>query len=473
MVETAEMIERYSQTPRRLPVLALVGRPNVGKSTIFNRLIGERKAIVDDLPGVTRDRNYGEANWYGKRFLLVDMGGFEPNPETELKKQIQEQGRLAIEEADAILFLFDGKEGLNPVERDAVEQLRSVNKPVFFAVNKIDTKSKESRLYEFYALGLEEIFPLSAEHGLGLSELMDRIVESFPSQEDDGEGEDGGERARPLSLAIVGRPNVGKSTLVNHLLGRERSVVSSTPGTTRDAVDSPFTWAGERYTLVDTAGIRRKARIADRLERYSIIRALGSVDRGDLVIHLLDGPEGVTSQDAQILAYAFRRGKGLILAVNKWDLLGRDQRNTRSYSDAVYRKLSFIDFAPLIFISALEGQGFQKMMEAVEQVTRSYQRHIQTSRLNQVLGELVKKHPPPVYKGRGVKFFYATQTAVRPPSFTLFVNVPEGVTEDYRRYLIRQLRPALGLESSPIRLLLRARRERGTRHGGMKGGRKK
>lgn len=445
---------------RKLPVLALVGRPNVGKSTLFNRLIGERKAIVDDLPGVTRDRNYGEADWCGKRFILIDTGGFESNPETELKKEIQGQGRLAIEEGNAILFLFDGKEGLNPADRDGVEHLRSVKKPVFFAVNKIDTKSKESRLYEFYALGLDEIFPLSAEHGLGLSELMDRIVESFSSQQDSGAGEDGGERARPLSLAIVGRPNVGKSTLVNRLLGYERSVVNSAPGTTRDAVDSPFTWGRERYTLVDTAGIRRKARIADRLERYCVIRALGSVDHGDLVIHLLDGPEGVTSQDAQILAYAFQRGKGLILAVNKWDLVSRDQRNTRSYSDAVYRKLPFLDFAPLIFISALEGYGIQKMMEAVEQVTQSCQRRVQTSKLNQVLGEVIKKHPPPVYRGRAVKFFYATQTAIRPPSFTLFVNSLKGVTEDYQRYLVHQLRPALGLERSPIRLLLRARRER-------------
>jgi GTP-binding protein len=302
---------------------------------------------------------------------------------------------------------------------------------------------------------------------------MDRVVESFPSEQDGGTGEDGGASARPLSLAIVGRPNVGKSTLVNRLLGYERSVVNSAPGTTRDTADSPFTWDGERYTLADTAGIRRKARIADRIERYSIIRALGSVDRGDIVIYLLDGPEGVTSQDAQILAYAFRRGKGLVLAVNKWDLVGRDQRDTKSYSDAVYRKLSFVDFAPLIFISGLAGYGIQKMMEVVEQVAHSYERRIQTSKLNQVLGEIVKKHPAPVYKGREVKFFYATQTAMRPPSFTLFVNSPKGVTEDYQRYLVHQLRPALGLESSPIRLFLRARREEGKIRRGKKGRRER
>jgi GTP-binding protein len=444
----------------------------VGKSTLFNRLTGGRKAIVDNLPGVTRDRNYGEAEWYGKRLLLIDTGGFEPDPETGLKKQIQEQSRLAIEEADVILFLFDGKTGLNPLDRDAVNLLRQVEKPVFFAVNKIDTQPKESHLYEFYALGLNEIFPLSAEHGLGVSELLDRIVEAFPASQNDGAEVEEEERERPLSLAIVGRPNVGKSTLVNRLLGYERSVVDSVPGTTRDAVDSPFSLGEEEYTLVDTAGIRRKARIVDRIERYSVIRSLRSVDRGDLVIHLLDGPEGVTDQDAQILAYAFQRGKGLVLAVNKWDLVAQDQRETKTYSEEVYHKLSFLDFAPLVFISALGGYGIQRLMETVRRVALSYQRRIQTSTLNQALREVVKRHSPPLAQGREVKFFYATQTALRPPTFTLFVNSPTGVTPSYERYLVHRLRPILGLEGSPIRLILRARRDerkKRLRDKGMKG----
>ena len=258
----------------RLPVLALVGRPNVGKSTLFNRLSGKRKAIVDDLPGVTRDRNYGEAEWDGREFILIDTGGFEPNPETGLKRQIQEQSRLAIDEADVILFLLDGKAGINPLDREAIALLRKVKKPVFFAINKIDTESKRNQFYEFYALGVEELFPLSAEHGLGLSDLMEQVIAAFPFPQTDGTGQEES-REEPLSLAVVGRPNVGKSTLVNRLVGYERSVVDAAPGTTRDAIDTAFSFGGQLYTLVDTAGIRRKARIVDRIERYSVIRSLG------------------------------------------------------------------------------------------------------------------------------------------------------------------------------------------------------
>jgi len=451
------MPQLKSDHSRRLPVLALVGRPNVGKSTLFNRLTGQRKAIVDNLPGVTRDRNYGEAEWHGTKFLLIDTGGFEPDPVTALEKQIQEQGRLATEQADVLLLLLDGKAGLNPLDRDAVRLLRQVKKPVFFAVNKIDTQPKEIDLYEFYALGLDKIFPVSAEHGVGLSDLMDRIVGVFPAGPDDREEEETG--AKPLCLAIVGRPNVGKSTLVNRLLGYERSVVDVLPGTTRDAVDSAFVLGEERYILVDTAGIRRKAKIVDRIERTSVIRSLGSVNRGDLVIHLLDGPEGVTDQDAQILAYAFQRGKGLILAVNKWDLVAEDRRNTKSHSEQVHQNLPFVDFAPLVFISALTGYGIQGLMRRVQHLAISYQRRIQTATLNQVLREVVSRYPPPVAQGREVKFFYATQTGIRPPTLSLFVNLPKGISPDYQRYLVHQLRAALGLEGAPIQLVLRARRD--------------
>ncbi|OGQ23710.1 MAG: ribosome biogenesis GTPase Der [Deltaproteobacteria bacterium RIFCSPHIGHO2_02_FULL_60_17] len=455
----AETVQMESPRPRRLPVLAVVGRPNAGKSTLFNRLAGRRKAIVDDLPGVTRDRNYGEAEWYGRRFLLIDTGGFEPDPETELKRHIQQQSRLAIEEADVILYLFDGKAGLNPLDRDAVGLLRPVPKPVFFAVNKIDTQTRESRLYEFYALGLQEIFALSAEHGLGLSELMDRIVNSFPAPSGEEAPEDEDSSAGPMSLAVIGKPNVGKSTLVNRLLGYERSVVDALPGTTRDAVDSPLIWRGQPYTLVDTAGIRRKARIVDRIERYSVVRSLGSVERADMIIHLLDAVEGVTDQDAQILAYACQRGKGVVLAVNKWDLAPQEHKKVKSYAERVYRKLSFLDFAPLVFISARTGHGLGRMMEAVERVAGAYQSRIQTSKLNQALRRLFQAHAPALQQGRQVKFFYATQTGFGPPTFTLFVNSPKGLTPDYQRYLVHQLRAALGLESSPIRLTLRARRD--------------
>lgn len=465
------MVQSSSNRPRRRPILALVGRPNVGKSTLFNRLTRERRAIVDDLPGVTRDRHYGEAECCGRRFLLIDTGGLEPDPESDLKRKIQEQSRFAIEEADVILFLLDGKTGLNPVDRDAVGLLRQVHKPIFFAVNKIDTRAKENSLYEFYALGLKEIFPLSAEHGLGLSELMGRIVASFPSGQETVAGEGEGRGPGPLSLAVVGRPNIGKSTLVNRLLGYERSVVDVAPGTTRDAVDSPFSWDGESYILVDTAGIRRKARITDRIERSSVVRALRCVNHGDLIIHLLDGPEGVSSQDAQILAYAFRRGKGVVLAVNKWDLVAQDQRDPRSYREHVYHRLPFLDFAPLLFISARTGYGIQGMMEAVRRVALSCQRQVQTSKLNRALRDALERHSPPSVQGRAVKFYYATQTAVRPPTFTLFVNSPERVVPSYERYLAHELRLTLGLENAPIRFIFRARRDpgmKGSRTKGMK-----
>jgi GTP-binding protein len=456
------MSEVNSNPIPRMPVLALVGRPNVGKSTLFNRLVRQRSAIVHDVPGVTRDRNYGEAEWYGRKFLAIDTGGFEPDSDTPLKKQVQQQTRLAIEEADVILFLCDGKSGLNPLDRDAVELLRKVDKPVFFAVNKVDTQAKTAGLYEFYGLGLEEIFPLSAEHGLGLSDLMERVVAAFPAELKNGGAEtaDGDEpQARPLSLAVVGRPNVGKSTLVNLLLGYERSVVDAAPGTTRDALDSPFNFDGEQTILVDTAGIRRKARIADRVERYSVIRSLGSVDRGDLVIYLLDGPEGVTSQDAQILAYAFQRGKGLILAVNKWDQVPLEQRDARKYREEVYYKLAFVDFAPVVFISALTGRGVPKLTAAVKSVADSHQRRIQTSALNQALRAIFARNAPPLWQGKPVKFFYATQTGSRPPRFTLFVNKPEGFSASYERYLIHHLRQAVNLEGTPIKLVMRGRRE--------------
>ncbi len=462
MGEAIETVDESVQPQKRLPVLALVGRPNVGKSTLFNRLTHQRKAIVHDLPGVTRDRNYGEAEWYGRRFLVIDTGGFEPDAKTPLKKQVQEQTRLAIEEADAILFIFDGKNGLHPLDEDAVNLLRKVTKPVFFAVNKIDTQAKEKGLYEFYALGLTEIFPVSAEHGLGVSDIMERIAQDFPQELKETETETEEENATettPLALAVVGRPNVGKSTLVNRLLGYERSVVDAEPGTTRDALDSPFAVAGEPYTLIDTAGIRRKARIADRIERYSVIRSLGSVDRGDVVVYLLDTTEGVTSQDAQILAYAAQRGKGLVLAVNKWDTVTAEKKDPRRYREEVYYKLAFVDFAPVVFISAATGAGVSNLMAAVKSVAAAYRRRIATSPLNQALRAIFARNAPPLAQGKPVKFFYATQVRSRPPTFALFVNFPKGIVASYERYLVHQLRTALRLEGSPIRLVLRGRRE--------------
>ena len=445
----------------RLPVLAIVGRPNVGKSTLFNRLTRERKAIVHDLPGVTRDRNYGSAEWSGRKFLLVDTGGLEIEAQEGLEKRIQEQSRSAIAEADVVLFLFDGKSGLNPIDRDAVDLLRKTNKPVFFAVNKLDTPQKEGNLYEFYALGLDRLFAISAEHGAGLSELMDAMIHFLP-QEHEKEEESTGERTEPTPcVAIIGRPNVGKSTLTNRLLGFERSVVDAKPGTTRDALDTPFTLKGRPCVLVDTAGMRRKARIDDRVERFSVQRALRVVDRGDLIIHVIDGAEGVTDQDAQILAYAQQRGKALLLVVNKWDLVAKEHGNVEKYREEVYYKLSFLEHVPVAFISAATGFGVRKMLETADRVIKAYQGKIRTSVLNQALQRIVRAHTPPQDQGRPVKFYYGTQTGTRPPTFALFVNTPRAVPESYQRYLIHQLRAHLGLEYAPISLVLRARREQG------------
>jgi GTP-binding protein len=441
---------------RGSPVLAIVGRPNVGKSTLFNKLLGERKAIVDDSPGVTRDRNYGEAEWAGRKFQLIDTGGLNTDAEGDLEESVQKQSRLALREADVILFLFDGKGGLNPLDREAVGLLRKEDKPVLFAVNKIDSRQRADNLYEFYALGIDPLFSISAEHGLGISDLMDEVVQQFPNAE---ESDEKTEEKAPLRISVVGRPNVGKSTLINRLLGFERSVVDSTPGTTRDALDTPFKLEGEPCLLVDTAGIRRKARINDRLERFSVSHSLRSVDRGDLVIHILDGVEGVTDQDAQILSYACQRGKALLLAVNKWDVVSKNGADVESYREEVYYQLSFLDFVPVAFISASTGYGVRRMLETADGVLRAYGKKVSTSAMNQALQRIVRAHAAPLSQGKPVKFYYGTQTKTRPPTFTLFVNTPQAVPESYQRYLIHQLREHLALEYVPIRLVLRARRE--------------
>ena len=442
---------------RKLPILAIVGRPNVGKSTLFNKLLGERKAIVDDSPGVTRDRNYGEAEWAGRKFQLIDTGGLDTDAEGGLYESVQKQSRLAMREADVILFLFDGKGGLNPLDREAVGLLRKEDKPVFFAVNKLDSRQRADNLYEFYALGIDPLFSISAEHGLGISDLMDEVVQQFPNVEEN-EAEPEADKV-PLRVSVVGRPNVGKSTLINRLLGFERSVVDSVPGTTRDALDTPFELRGEPCVLVDTAGIRRKARINDRLERFSVSHSLRSVDRGDLVIYILDGVEGVTDQDAQILSYACQRGKALLLAVNKWDVVSKNGADVEIYREEVYHQLSFLDFVPVAFISASTGYGVRRMLETAGSVLQAYGKKVSTSALNQALQRIVRAHAAPLSQGKPVKFYYGTQTGTRPPTFTLFVNTPQAVPESYQRYLIHQLREHLALEYVPIRLVLRARRE--------------
>ena len=458
------MTRALSTTPRslhsahKLPVVAIVGRPNVGKSTLFNRLIGERRAIVDDFPGVTRDRNYAVAVWGERQYMLIDTGGLDSEGSSELEASVQDQSRRAVAEADVVIFLFDGKGGLNPLDAEAVDLLRISQKPVFFAVNKLDSQRRADNLYEFYALGLDTLYSISAEHGLGVADLLDDVVARFPSLSALAE-EPIEDNVHALRVAIVGRPNVGKSTLANRLLGYERSVVAATPGTTRDALDTPFELAGEACVLVDTAGIRRKARINDRIERFSVGRSLKAVDRSDLVIHVIDGPEGVTDQDAQILSYAVDRAKALLVAVNKWDLVSNSDGNGEKYRAEVRYRLSFLDFAPIALISAATGYGVRKLLETAARLMRNYRRKVSTSAFNQALQQITRTHSAPLAQGRAVKFYYGTQTAAGPPTFTVFLNRPDEVPESYKRYLLHQLRENLGFDHTPIRLYLRGRRE--------------
>ncbi len=445
-------------TSERLPLVAIVGRPNVGKSTLFNRLSRGRRAIVDNQPGVTRDRNYNPVSWRRRRLMLVDTGGLEPDERAGLKGRILQQTLTAVDEADVIVFLLDGRTGPTPLDTAAAELLRQTAKPVFHAVNKLDTGPRESDLYEFYRLGVERLFPLSAEHGLGVADLMQEVLDALP-----GERGETPESGHSLALAVVGRPNVGKSTLVNRLLGHERSLVDSRPGTTRDALQADFAWRGIPCRLTDTAGIRRKSRVVDPVERYSVSRALRSVDAGDVVIHLLDGSEGVTDQDAQVMAYGFQRGKAMVLGINKWDLLDTDRPSLRVYQDFLHRRLPFADHVPIVSLSALQGSGMTKLMDTVVRVGGAQRQWAGTPALNRTLRRLTARHSPPQFHGRAVKFYYGTQTDVQPPTFTLFVNYPEGVDAGYRRYLVKALRAELGLEHTPVRLTLRPRAGRGKR----------
>ena len=443
-------------TSENMPLVAIVGRPNVGKSTLFNRLSRARRAIVDNQPGVTRDRNYNQVSWRRHRFMLVDTGGLEPDERDGLKGRILQQTLTAVDEADVIVFLLDGRTGPTPLDTAAAELLRQTPKPVFYAVNKLDTGPRESDLYDFYRLGVERLFPLSAEHGLGVADLVQEVVEALPH---DRKGDR--ESAEPLALAVVGRPNVGKSTLVNRLLGYDRSLVDSRPGTTRDALQADFTWRGTPCRLTDTAGIRRKARVVDPVERYSVSRALRSVDAGDVVIHLLDGSEGVTDQDAQVMSYGFQRGKAVVLGINKWDLLDTDRLSLQVYQDFLHRRLPFADHVPIVSLSALEGSGMKRLMDMVVRVGDAQRRWIKTPALNRALRRLTERHSPPQFRGRAVKFYYGTQTDVQPPTFTLFVNYPDGIGAGYRRYLVKALRAELGLDHTPLRLTLRPRAGRG------------
>jgi len=427
-------------------IVAIVGRPNVGKSTLFNRILGRRLAIVEDIPGVTRDRNYADVSRYAKRFTLIDTGGFEPASNDHLLSQMREQSQLAIEEADIILFVMDGREGLNPADEEVAGMLRQVDKPVLFVINKVDGPSQEAALGEFYALGVSDLYPISAEHRLGVGALVDEVLELLPEQDDD-QG-----NITETRLSIIGRPNVGKSSLVNRLLGYERVVANPTAGTTRDSVDTPFIYNEKRFVLIDTAGIRRKGRVSQKLEKYSVIHALKALDRTHVAMVVIDAEEGITDQDLTIAGYAHERGRAIILIVNKWDLVKKDNTTMGNYVKDVRGAFKFLPDSPIHFVSALTGQRINKIMADVEMVSDEFNRKVSTAELNRVLKDAETNHPPPMFRGRRLKLFYATQTAVRPPTFVVFVNKSEGIHFSYERYLMNCLRQAFGFVACPIRL---------------------
>jgi len=451
-----------------MPIVALVGRPNVGKSTLFNRLIGQRQAIIEDLPGTTRDRLYGEADWAGRTFTVVDTGGLEITTQrmagggvkplaiasADYIEHIRNQAEMAIAEADVIVFLVDVAEGLTSADHNIADLLRRSQKPVLVAANKADNPRLRQEVLEFYALGLGDPHPISALHGTGVGDLLDRVVDALPIQEAKEEPE-----VEAVKIAIVGRPNVGKSSLLNKLLGQERAIVSPIPGTTRDAIDTYLEWEGHPVMLIDTAGIRRRGQIAPGIEKYSVLRALRAIERADVVLLLIDAVEGVTAQDAHIASYILEEYKSVIVVVNKWDAIEKDTYTMPQYTQWVRHELRFLDYVPVMFISALTGQRVKNVIPTALRVYQERQVRIPTAELNRLVQETVARHAPPSKAGKRLKFLYATQADVAPPTFVFFVSDPRLVHFSYQRYLENQIRAAYPFEGTPLKLVFKRRGE--------------
>ena len=433
------------------PLVAIVGRPNVGKSTLFNKLIGRRLSIVEDTPGVTRDRIYADAEWLTHSFTLIDTGGIEPASEDIIAVQMRRQAELAIETADVIVFLVDGREGMTAADEEVATMLRKSNKPVVLAVNKLDAPKFNDAIYEFYALGLGNPIIISAGQGLGLGDMLDEVCAHFPPEAEE-EGE------HPLNIAVVGKPNVGKSSLVNAILGEERCIVSNIPGTTRDAVDTLFTLDGEPYVLVDTAGIRRKRAVEDEtIERYSVIRSLAAVRRADVVLIVVDAEQGLSEQDVKIAGYVHEEGKPSVLVVNKWDLIEKDTNTMNKFKKDMQVDLAFMDYVPFLFISAKTGQRVNKLLAAAKESYAQSIRRITTGTLNDIVNEAISMTEPPAMSGKRLKIYYATEVSDQPPTFVIFVNDEALVHFSYKRYMENYFRKTFGFAGTPIKIIFRNR----------------
>lgn len=432
------------------PIIAIVGRPNVGKSTIFNRIIGERVSIVEDTPGVTRDRIYSSGEWLTHDFNIIDTGGIEIGDEP-FQEQIRAQAEIAIDEADVIIFMTNGRDGVTQDDEFVAKLLYKSKKPVVLAVNKIDNPEMRSEIYEFYSLGFGEPFPISGSHGLGLGDLLDEASKHFPESDDADYDEN------VIKFSLIGRPNVGKSSLINSILGEERVIVSNVAGTTRDAIDTVYTRDGQEYVMIDTAGMRKKGKVYEATERYSVLRALKAIERSNVVLVVIDAEEGIIEQDKKIAGYAHEAGKAVIIVVNKWDTVEKDSKTMKKFEDNIRAHFQFLDYAPIAFVSALKGQRLATLFPLINTASENHKKRVQSSTLNEVITDAVAMNPTPTDNGSRLNIFYCTQVAVEPPTFVVFVNDVEMMHFSYQRFLENRIRDAFGFEGTPIHLIARKR----------------
>ncbi len=437
------------------PIVAIIGKPNVGKSTFFNYLAGSRISIVEDTPGVTRDRVYAETNWRGRNFTIIDTGGIEPESEDIILSQMREQANLAIEMADVIVFLTDIKQGVTAADKEIALMLKKSKKPIVLVCNKADNYEKDKQeIYEFYNLGIGEPYAISSTNAIGIGDVLDEIYKYFPEKDQDEENDD------TIKVAIIGKPNVGKSSLINKIIGENRTIVSDIAGTTRDAIDTQFENEHGKYILIDTAGIRKKSKVNEKIEKYSVMRSLLAIERADVCLMMIDAKEGVTEQDTKIAGEAHEAGKGIIIVVNKWDEIEKETGTLEKYKKDVYNKLAYLSYAPIIFISAKTGQRVNKLFEMINEVAKQNSMRITTSTLNQVINEAIAIVQPPTDKGKRLKIFYGTQASTKPPTFVIFVNSIDLFHFSYERYLINQFRKEFGLQGTPVRIIAREKNEK-------------